>query len=418
MLLLLPLLCYSQSRMHTGIYAEGLASLRISHLTDDDALLTTNLQHPFLVLGEMDKFFEISFDELTTEPHYFSYRLLHLNADHTPSNLQEQEYVSGINRQSIDDYETSRTTQQPYTHYRFAFPNDDIRPTISGNYCLQIYEDHDPDLVLMQVCFYVVEPKVTVDATVRSQTDIELSGRYQQLDLDLFTKKLTITDPQQITVIVQQNNRWDNASVLRKPTFIFSDKLQYRNEKTLIFEGGNEYRHFDISSEYMKGWHVDKIDFDHTYYHAFLEQDIQRKDEPYQSDKDANGIFRIHREKAIDSDTEADYMWVYFFLKADKPWLDGTIYITGDGWYNNFFEQNRMKYDDIHHCYYLSTYLKQGAYEYQYLFVPAFTKNCTTMRCEGSHWQTENEYTVYVYYRPLGARYDQLVGMYQTNSYK
>ncbi len=415
-LLLFPILLPAQNRLHTGIYAEGLASLRIVYQSDDEYEATVNLQHPVLVLDDTERTFEISFDELTTEPHYFSYRLVHLNADRTPSTLQETEFVSGINRHSIDDYETSRTTQQPYTHYRFSFPNDDMKPKISGNYCVQIYEDHAPDLTLMQVCFYVVDPQVTVEATVRSQTDIELNGRYQQLDIDVLTKKLKLTDPQQLTVIVQQNNRWDNASILRKPTFIFSDKLQYRNENTLIFEGGNEYRHFDISSEYMKGWHVDRIDFDQTYYHAFLEQDLQRKEEPYQSEQDGNGIFRIHREKAFSSDTEADYMWVYFFLKADKPWLDGTIYITGDGWYNDFFEQNRMRYDEKHHCYYLSSYLKQGAYEYQYLFVPAFTKNYSTIKCEGSHWQTENDYTIYVYYRPLGARYDQLVALYSIKS--
>ena len=34
----------------------------------------------------------------------------------------------------------------------------------------------------------------------------------------------------------------------------------------------------------------------------------------------------------------------------------------------------------------------------------------TPLPLEGSHWQTRNEYSVDVYYRPFGSRYDRLVG--------
>ncbi len=35
---------------------------------------------------------------------------------------------------------------------------------------------------------------------------------------------------------------------------------------------------------------------------------------------------------------------------------------------------------------------------------------------EGNYWDTENNYTILVYYRPLGGRADELVGYTRVNS--
>jgi hypothetical protein len=67
-----------------------------------------------------------------------------------------------------------------------------------------------------------------------------------------------------------------------------------------------------------------------------------------------------------------------------------------------------MEYDADKKCYYLYTYLKQGGYDYMYYVVGH--NGVTALPLEGSHWQTENEYTIWVYYRSFGARYDRLVG--------
>ena len=55
--------------------------------------------------------------------------------------------------------------------------------------------------------------------------------------------------------------------------------------------------------------------------------------------------------------------------------------------------------------------LKQGSYNYQYLFVPTGSSVGQTGPIEGNYYQTQNEYSIYVYYRPMGARYDRLIGV-------
>ena len=101
--------------------------------------------------------------------------------------------------------------------------------------------------------------------------------------------------------------------------------------------------------------------------------------------------------------------------------FDGALYVGGELFNNEMTLRNRMQYDNDAKCYWLTALVKQGGYDYQYWFVPKESKDAsrraqanyttTTQRTDGSFWQTENEYAIYVYWRPFGARYDRLVGM-------
>ncbi len=392
--------------IHTAVLKPNVHTLRMRYLDSE------TLQRPFLQLGG-EEVLEISFDELSHTTHNYTYTVLHLNANYTPSDLQSFEYLSGFTTADITDYDYSLNTQQLYTHYRFTFPNDDMKPLVSGNYAIKIYEDGDPDNVVAYQTFVVVDPQITLEAKVRGNTDIELSGRYQQLDIDVNTQALHLTDPQYIKLLVQQNGRWDNSVFNPRPTYIESDRLRYINHRQLIFEGGNEYRRFDIASVYFMGYGVDKIDFDHHYYNAFLFPSENNANRPYVTEIDAHGQYVINAERTDEDDYEADYMWVHFLLPQANPWLEGTLYVNGDLTYNQLTPMNRMQYDEANKCYYLALYCKQGGYDYQYLFKTKSSRAATTFRTEGSHWQTQNQYTIYVYYRPLGGRYDQLVALTQ-----
>ncbi|MGM9831523.1 MAG: DUF5103 domain-containing protein [Paludibacteraceae bacterium] len=401
--LCLGISAYAQTVYRTEVKNPDVRSLRIRYEGN------ATLQRPILTLGT-DEVLEISFDELSHNTHNYTYTLLHLNADRTESSLSSVEYLAGFPTADITDYDYSLNTQQLYTHYRFTFPNEEMQPKISGNYALKIYEDGDPEKVVAYACFAVVEPKTGIEVTVRHNTDIELSGRYQQLDIDVLTQGIGLRNPDEIKVVVRQNNRTDNEVFNPKPSYVESQRLRYLNHKQLIFEGGNEYRHFDISSVYFMGNNVDYIRFDQRYYQAFLFPDENRSAAPYLSDFDTNGQFVINAERTEDDDYEADYMWVHFFLPEQSPWFDGSVYIGGDLFGNQLLPTNRMQYDNQHQTYFFTAYLKQGAYDYQYWFKPKQSNTATLLRTEGSHWQTQNEYTIYVYYRPFGGRYDQLVG--------
>lgn len=399
----------------TRALVPDIATLRVQY--DPDFVRATYYSRPVLRLGG-DEVLDISFDQLSHEVHYYTYTLRHLDYDWSADDLSSQEYLSGFLTAEITDVTTSVTTQQPYTHYRFTFPNDDMRPTISGNYVLIIYEDNDPDKVVATACFSVVESGASIQAKVRGNTDIEYSGRYQQLDVDvLLNAPYSTMDARFSALVVEQNNRTDNMVVSTKPTYIEPQRLRWQNNRALIFEGGNEYRHFDISSEYFMGQGVDHISFDHSVpaealrcsgYHAYLFEDELRTG-GYIYNEDANGRYVINREKRDDDDVEADYMWVHWILPANR-WLDGSVYVVGDVFDNRLMPDNRMQYDEKHGAYVLSAYLKQGGYEWLYLFYNTRTgASATSERVEGSYWQTRNAYRLMYYYRGPSDRYTRLL---------
>ena len=405
------------------LYPDQIKTLRARYA---DRLETANNriapERPFLVLqnGIVDHSdphnqLEISFDEMSHNVHQYTYTILHLNSDRTESSLNSSEYVRGFTTADITYYEQSVNTSLDYTHYSFLFPNEEMTLTASGNYAIQIYEDGDKNKTIAWVCFSVVEPQVKVAAHVVSQTDIEYNGRYQQLEADIVLPKTRTGNANpgdEYWICVQQNGRTDNEVVRPKMSYIEPQRIRYTHCQDLIFEGGNEYRRFDAFSTYMAGENIYRIARDGTDYHAMLEPDALRNKQIYIHEPDADGQYIVNAERTLtDVETEAEYMYVHWLLRAEKPIFEGNIYVAGDLFYNRYSSDNRMLYDAEEKCYYLTALIKQGGYDYQYQLVEKGTQKATLLKTEGSHWETENEYTVYVYRRPFGSRYDQLVGL-------
>lgn len=72
-----------------------------------------------------------------------------------------------------------------------------------------------------------------------------------------------------------------------------------------------------------------------------------------------------------------------------------------------------MEYDQENKQYYKELLLKQGFYNYMYLVQGGSTD---PYYFEGSHYETENRYEIFVYNRPIGSRTDLLIG-YTTFDY-
>lgn len=390
-------------------HAGEIRTLRVQYIDPDSGEPLSMPERPILTLD--DGLVEISFDEMSQDFKQYSYTIRHCDASGKPDNLASVEYLEGFTKQDITDYMPSLNTQQIYTHYRFLFPNEDMHLKLSGRYEILIYEDGNPDNVIASVPLYVTESRVRIEGAVLSTTDIELSGRYQQLELEVITDGSSTNIRDDYFIVVQQNGRTDNLVVAPQPTFIDSKSLRWQHCKPLIFEGGNEYRHFDAYSTYFAGTGIDRIVYEMGDYHALLNTDELRINTPYTHEFDVNGQYRVHAERVQDVDTEAEYMWVHWLLKADKPFFDGAVYVGGDLFGNKLNLRSRMDYDSEMKCYYLTAPVKQGGYDYQYWFVPKGSSVASLLRTEGSHWQTLNEYTIYVYYKPFGARYERLVGV-------
>lgn len=394
----------AQQAFRTKIFQPNIKTL-IAENSDEPYAL------PIIELGSQQQLI-IRFDEMSHETHAYSYTVHHCTAEWTLSDLTTNEYQSGYTQNDITHYERSMSTSYLYTHYRFELPNQDVQLKLSGNYVVMIYEDNDRSNPVAHVCFSIVEPKVGITAVVRPNTDIEINGRYQQIDFEVLLSGYPVRDPaSEIKTVVRQNNRIDSEVRSLRPTVITNNKLGFQNNRALIFEAGNEFHSFDISSVYAASRRVDKMLVNNQRWEALLSPD-QLIRGTYRHEPDLNGRFIIHHQEAFyDSHIEGDYVLVHFALSAPQPFFDGILYLGGDFTYNLMDIYSRMQYDNRTKQYQAAILLKQGGYNYQYRLLPKGAAKATLAPVHGSYWQTQNEYTIYVYHRGWGERYDRLVGV-------
>lgn len=299
------------ARFCTQIYDENIKTLQV--LPNGESLML-----PVIEFGSADEIV-VSFDELSYEASNFYYKIVHCDAYWNESNLVSMEYLDGFDGGMIDTYEYSVNTTVNYIHYKIAFPNDDVRLKLSGNYVVQIARDGDfEDGVVATACFSLVEPMVDVDVEVSGHTMKELNGRYQAVTLDVMVDGVGSRDKMQdFIVVVRQNGRLDNEAYLTRPTYVNGDRLRYENSDALIFEGGNQYRSIDFSSRYTYGAGIDHIEYDRDMYHVVLEADASRAGNQEAYAMDVHGGYVVNLQRNDYPDTEADYMWVHFYYPAE-----------------------------------------------------------------------------------------------------
>lgn len=387
------------------------------HIFDDNVrslkvCLANNMYIPPVLMMNGNDHLIVNFDYLDYNVHYLRYSVTHCNADWQPSQLVESEYVSGFNYADIDDYAQSMATYVHYYNYMFTLPNADMEFLVSGNYLLTVYEQDDPTSILFQTRFSVCEGTVGVYPEVTSRTDVEYNNRFQQVSFDVRFKQGQIKDPySELTCVVYQNSREDNAVTVTRPMMVGVDHVTYEHNRDLIFPAGNEFRRFETVNARNMNMGVQSIRYYDPVYHAILMIDEPRNETQYLYDQTQFGRFTIRNaETRGESDIEADYMITHFTLDTGGKLNGGNVWLYGEFLNGYPASQAMMNYDASNGCYVADLLLKQGAYNYLYLWVPDGTSVGQTSRIEGDHYETVNEYLVKVYDRPMGERYDRLVG--------
>ncbi|HPH63887.1 MAG TPA: DUF5103 domain-containing protein [Paludibacteraceae bacterium] len=391
------------------VYAPNIRTLRAS-LVDKD------LMDPIIRLGSDDQL-TISFDEMSHNPKYYSYSIIHCNADWTPSQMMEIEYMKGFNDNEIEDSERSFNTTFDYIRYWVNIPNENVSPLISGNYILKVYETEDRENLILTARFMVKEENVIgVTGRVKYNTSKGVNKGYQQLDFEVDFSKTPIANPQEeLNISIRQNGRRDNEVKGIKPTYIKLNQLIYEDNRDLEFEGGSEFERIDFSHIRNYSGRIARISFNHPYYNVEVISGTRSKTDDYRYDKDINGRYIIHGQD-IWSEKEIDYSIVHFVYPREEPWLDGALYVAGYFNDNQLNAVNKMEYNFERKEYELDIVLKNGGYNYQYLFQPYGLSRATADKVSGNHWQTENDYTISIYYRPMGGRYDRLIHVSTINS--
>ncbi len=371
------------------------------------------LSLPIINLDSDEKLL-VSFDDLDADIKNYYFTIIHCNSDWRESELMQSEYIGGFTDEPITDYEFSFNTIQKFTHYSFTFPTDEIKPLLSGNYIFKVYEEGGKTIFHKR--FMVLDVKLSIEANVKRATLAEDRNTKHEIDFTIKHSNLVVADPfSDIKVHIKQNNREDNAITDLTPLFVKNDELIYDYNEDNTFWGNNEFRHFDIKSLRYQSERIKDISFDSTYNHVYLFKDRKRPFDRYSIEPDINGKFLVKSQEGWKSSIEADYAFVHFVLPVNNVSY-GDIFLLGgfSNWkLNNDF---KMQYNPDKKQYEASVYLKQGYYNYHYALNDSTTNRVDVSYIEGTHYQTRNDYYIYVYHRAVGDRHDSFVGFLKTSS--
>jgi hypothetical protein len=401
---------FAQSTYDNNVYHPYIKSVEFYNTAKQPSF-------PLITLNSADKVL-LAFDDLRGGTQDYSYTIEHCDANWNSSNLSTAEYLQNYTDDKITDYKYSTTTVQKYTHYQLKLPNENIAPKIPGNYILKVYEDGDPSKLILTRKLYVVSPKITITAEIVPSNDASTRQTNQKINFTIDYGNLRVQNPgADMRTFIMQNARSEIMQLNTEPANIRGSQLIFNDVNTNDFPGGNEFRHFDTRTLKLNSERILRISRD-TSNKVVLLTDPDRDQPNYSSQYDLNGNFYILNQDGTDPRTDADYTHLLFSLDTKRQPSAGTPYIIGQ--FNDYMidDHSKLNFDEVNGKYFINLFLKQGVYDYEYVWVDKATGKPNYTALEGSHFETENDYQVLVYYHPSGARWDELVGYQLLNTAK
>ena len=353
---------------------------------------------------------ELSFDDLDADNKDYYYKIEHMTYDWKPSNLTSSQYVDGFDQNAIINVTNSFNSLQSYTHYSVLLPNINTVITKSGNYLISVLDDNYHTIFSRRCVFY--EENCTVGVAAFRSRNTKSNQTNQTVQFKVSHPSINLNNPnQEIKATLIQNNDWNFRIENIPPVFIQPNLLIYNHTNYTDFSGNNEFYFFDTKYARSTSLNIAKVERKEIY-HTYLFTDDAKANRSYTFNPDINGQFVINSldPNISDSSTEADYTMVHFSLQCNTPYENKKVFVYGA--FNNFelSNENKMTFNEEKKIYEASILLKQGFYNYTFAITDT-ENNIDLKEIGGSFFETENEYTALIYYRPIGGFYDRVIGV-------
>jgi hypothetical protein len=365
---------------------------------------------------ELGSTFQLQFDDLFGNEANYYFEVVHCDYNWKPSDIPKTDYIRGFDNQRITDYSNSFNTLQNFSHYRLSFPNQfATQLRISGNYMLKILNE-DREVVFSRK-FILYENHSTVGIQVKRSRDLSNIDYKQNLEIAILSNDILFQTPlQNVKVLLLQNGDFNTGIKNIKPQYTIGNQLVYKYDKETQFWGGNEFLFFENKDIRAASNYVAKVGANNDVYSSYLYTNQARANQIYTVYEDVDGNFVVKNINGLNQEIEADYAWVYFSLSAPAFRLNKDIYIVG--MFNNYSlsPEYKMDYNAEKGIYEKAVMIKQGFTNYQYRIVDSNGLIDYENAIDGNFYQTENEYTVLVYYRESNDRYERVIGKGNANS--
>ncbi|MFC0776166.1 type IX secretion system plug protein [Terrimonas alba] len=378
--------------------------------------------YPIISLNSGEQL-ELHFDDFDADVKSYYYTFQLCNADWRPANLPAFDYIRGFQTTRITNYRYSSISFTKYTHYQAILPDRSSTPIRSGNYLLKVFLNSDTSKLYFTKRFLVVDNKVAIAAQLKQpfNSQLYLTDQRVQVVVNTANARINAMSPQDLKVTVLQNNIWPTAAMFDRPTIYRGNYYEYNNDVS-SFQAGREWRWIDLRSlRLMSDRMLKLVDTNDARTEVYVKPDAERKQQVYVYYRDLNGIYTIENMDGNNPYWQSDYAYVHFTYMppGGRQYPGKDIYIFGE--LTNYLpnEASRMVFNADKGVYEKTLYLKQGYYNYSYITLEGGKEPGNRFsfdNTEGNFTNTENSYTVLVYYRPFGARADELIGMAQLNT--
>ncbi len=363
---------------------------------------------------------QLIFDDLDTriKNYYFTYQLY--NADWTPSILSPFEYIRGFQNTRITTYRNSAQAQVQYVHYQATIPDRSSTPTKAGNYLLKVFLDNDTSKLVFTRRFVVVNNLSSISVQVQQPFNARFFRSFQKLNIGVQTdKRVQVLSPGDLKVVILQNNNWETALFIDRPTIFRGNYFEYNDEGLTAMPAGREFRWIDLRSLRLISDRMQHLDTRSDTVQVQVKPDPPRNSQAYIYYRDLNGSYTVENMENQNPFWQSDYALTHFsyFPPGNQPMEGSDVYIFGE--FTNWASDttSKMQFNNERGAYEKTMLLKQGYYNYAYVTKPVNGRGGIDFsQTEGDFWITENSYTVLVYMRPFGSRADELIGMTTTNT--
>jgi hypothetical protein len=365
---------------------------------------------------ELGSSFQLQFDDLFGNEANYYFEVTHCDYNWKPTDIPKTDYIRGFDNQRITDYTNSFNTLQIYSHYRLSFPNQfATQLRLSGNYMLKILNE-DREVVFSKK-FILYEERSTVTAQAKRSRNLSNINYMQNLDFAIASNEINFQTPaQSVKILLLQNGNFNTAIKNVPPQYTIGNQLIYKYDKETQFWAGNEFLYFENKDIRAASNNVGKVGTNNDIYNSYLYTNQARANQIYSVYQDVNGNFVVKNINGSDNEIEADYAWVYFTLSAPTFRLNKDIYITG--MFNNYSlsPEYKMDYNTDKGVYEKAIMIKQGFTNFQYTIADKKGVIDNENAVDGNFYQTENEYTILVYYKENTDRYQRVIGKGNANS--
>jgi len=406
------LLVYGLVQAQGQVYDNNIKSIKLFQAGDQ-------VSFPIINLGNLDGL-ELHFDDLSNRVKNYYYTFELRNADWSPSILRPFDYIKGFQNIRISNYRNSSLATTQYIHYQTPVPDRNCYPTKSGNYLLKVFLDNDTSKLVFTRRMVVLENKTTVQTQALQPFSGVLFRTAQRMNVVVQTdNRINVMSPADIKVVILQNNNWMTSTLIDQPTIYRGNYYEYSDEAITSFQAAKEFRWADLRSFRMRTDRVQEINNRGDTTRIELKPDPSRNDHGYVYFRDLNGMYTIETYESINPYWQGDYAEVTFnyYPPGNRQVAGNDIYIFGEFTNYGLDTSGKMIFNPDKGAYEKTMFLKQGYYNYLYAAMPYDKQGLPDFSTtEGNYFATENSYIVLVYFRPFGARADELVGYAQINT--